>query len=248
VIEVGEDGQRITAFREKPAETAGLVDSPNEIYASMGNYVFSTEVLIDAVTRDAADAASNHDMGGDIIPALVDKGEAAVYDFKNNVVPGETPTEHGYWRDVGTLDSYYDAHMDLIAPLPVFSLYNREWPIFTEQEVWPPAKTVHASEGRKGMALDSMLSPGVIVSGSTVNKSVLSPGVRVHSWASVDSSVLLQNVEVGQHAIIRNAIIDKNVVIPPGAQIGVDLDRDRERFTLSDSGIVVIGKGQRIPD
>ena len=247
VIEVGPDGRRISAFREKPTDAAGLADSPGEVYASMGNYVFDREVLIDAVKADASDDDSNHDMGGDIIPALVARGEAAVYDFRDNQVPGGTERDRGYWRDVGTLDSFYEAHLDLMSTHPVFNLYNRDWPIFTDQQPLPPAKTVHASEGRLGVALDSLLSPGVIVSGGTVNRSVLSPGVRVHSWAQVENSVLFEGVEVGQHAIVRNAIVDKNVVIPDGAEIGVDLALDRQRFRVSDGGVVVLGKGAVVP-
>ncbi|HUP87491.1 MAG TPA: glucose-1-phosphate adenylyltransferase [Acidimicrobiales bacterium] len=244
VIEVAPDGRRITSFREKPTDVEGLADSPDEIYASMGNYVFSREVLIEAVRADALDDHSNHDMGGNIIPALVARGEAAVYDFRDNVVPGGTDRDRGYWRDVGTLDSFYDAHLDLMSTHPVFNLYNREWPIFTDQPPLPPAKTVHASEGRLGVALDSLLSPGVIVSGGTVNRSVLSPGVRVHSWARVENSVLFEGVEVGQHAVVRNAIVDKYVVIPDGAEIGVHPEADRARFRVSDGGVVVIGKGE----
>ena len=247
VIEVAPDGRRITAFREKPTDAVGLADAPDQVYASMGNYVFDREVLIEAVKADAADDDSNHDMGGNIIPALVARGEAAVYDFRDNQVPGGTERDRGYWRDVGTLDSFYEAHLDLMSTHPVFNLYNRDWPIFTDQQPLPPAKTVHASEGRLGVALDSLLSPGVIVSGGTVNRSVLSPGVRVHSWARVENSVLFEGVEVGQHAVVRNAIVDKNVVIPDGAEIGVDAALDRERYRISEGGIVVLGKGAVVP-
>jgi glucose-1-phosphate adenylyltransferase len=247
VIEADGNG-RITSFREKPTDAAGLPDAPHEVFASMGNYVFTTDVLVDAVQRDAADASSQHDMGGNVVPALVERGEASVYDFRDNHVPGGTERDRGYWRDVGTLDSFYEAHLDLMSTHPVFNLYNEDWPIFTDQPPLPPAKTVHASETRLGVALDSLLSPGVIVSGSTVSRSVLSPRVHVHSWAQVENSVLFSGVEVGQHAIVRNAIIDKNVVIPDGFEIGVDLEADRRRFKVSDGGVVVVGKGQVIAD
>jgi glucose-1-phosphate adenylyltransferase len=246
VIEVDTDGRTISAFREKPTDAKGLPDAPGEIFASMGNYVFTTSVLVEAVTRDAADESSRHDMGGNIVPMLVERGEASVYDFRDNQVPGQRESEHGYWRDVGTLDSYYDAHMDLISVNPVFSLHNPRWPIFTDQEPWPPARSVHGSAGRVGMALESLLSPGSVVSGSAVNRSILSPGAHVHSWAQVDGSVLMHGVQVGRNAVVRNAILDKDVVVPEGVQIGVDLDRDRDRYTVSDNGIVVIGKGQTV--
>ena len=246
VIEVGPDGRTIAAFREKPTDAQGLPDAPDEVFASMGNYVFTTSVLVDAVRRDAADEDSKHDMGGSIVPMLVESGQAAVYDFRDNDVPGQRDCERGYWRDVGTLDSYYDAHMDLISVDPNFSLHNREWPVYTDQGSWPPARTVHGSAGRVGMAMESLLSPGSVVSGSTVSRSILAPGAHVHSWAQVDASVLMHGVQVGRNAVVRNAILDKNVVVPEGATIGVDLDRDRELYTVSDGGVVVIGKGQPI--
>jgi glucose-1-phosphate adenylyltransferase len=246
VIETAEDGRRIAAFLEKPKDAKGLPDAPDQVYASMGNYVFSADALIDAVTEDAADPSSNHDVGGNLIPMLVERGEAQVYDFAANEVPGATPRDRGYWRDVGTLDAFYEAHMDLISVDPVFNLYNREWPILTSHEPLPPAKFVFADDDRTGHALDSMVCAGVVVSGGEVRRSVLSPSVHVHSYASIEGSVLLPGVEVGRNAVVRNAIVDKNVVIAPGARIGVDAEADRERFTVSGGGVVVIGKGVRV--
>jgi glucose-1-phosphate adenylyltransferase len=246
VIEVDQGGRKISAFREKPTDAHGLPDAPHEVYASMGNYVFTTSVLIEALNRDAADPESKHDMGGSIVPMLVERDEAGVYDFRDNDVPGQRETERGYWRDVGTLDSFYDAHMDLISVDPEFSLHNPQWPILTSQESWPPARSVHGSAGRVGMAVESLLSPGCVVSGSSVSRSVLSPAAHVHSWAQVDASVLMQGVQVGRNAVVRNAILDKDVVVPEGAKIGVDIERDRELYTVSDNGIVVIGKGQQV--
>jgi glucose-1-phosphate adenylyltransferase len=245
VIEAGADGHTITAFREKPKDAVGLPDAPDQVYASMGNYLFSTEALIEAVTSDAGASESSHDMGGNIVPMLVDSGAAHVYDFSRNVVPGESERDHGYWRDVGTLDAFYDAHMDLISVDPVFNLYNREWPILTWHEPLPPAKFVFDEEDRRGHAIDSMVCAGVVISGGVARRSVLSPGVHVHSFAEVDGSVLMQGVDVGREAVVRRAILDKNVRVESGAQIGVDLDADRERgFAVSDGGVVVVGKGQ----
>jgi glucose-1-phosphate adenylyltransferase len=177
---------------------------------------------------------------------LVERGEAEVYDFADNDVPGATERDQGYWRDVGTLDAYYDAHLDLISVHPVFNLYNHEWPILTWQGPLPPAKFVHEEGDRVGHALDSMVCSGVLVSGGAVRRSVLSPGVRVHSHATVEGSVLMHDVDVGRHATVRNAIVDKNVRIPDGATVGVDLDADRERFKVTPAGVVVIGKNQKV--
>ena len=246
VIERAAKGARIAAFREKPQDAQADPDTPGQVLASMGNYVFTTEALIDAVTRDARNESSRHDLGGDIIPMLVERGEAYVYDFTTNEVPGDLAHDRGYWRDVGTLDAYHDAHMDLTSVTPAFSLYNAEWPILSWPDPLPPAKFVFEEEGRTGSAVDSLVCAGVIVSGGHVRRSILSPGVRVHSYAEVDSCVLLHGVDIGRHAIVRNAIIDKHVHIPDGAQVGVDLDADRERFTVSPGGVVVIGKGQKV--
>jgi len=247
VIETASDRRVISAFREKPTDAVGLADAPDQVYASMGNYVFTTEVLLEALRQDALDPSSKHDMGGNIIPRLVDKGEAHVYDFRDNDVPGSTDRDRDYWRDVGTLDAFYEAHTDLIAVHPVFNLYNKDWPIYTSHEPLPPAKFVHNSAGRMGHAIDSFVSSGAVVSGAKVERSLLSPWVHVHSWAEVSGSVLMNNVDIGRNAVVRNAILDKNVVVPEGARIGVDRDEDLARgFVVSDGGITVVGKGQRV--
>ena len=243
VIETADDGLTVTRFREKPTDAVGLPDAPDQVFASMGNYVFTTSALIEAVTADAEDQTSKHDMGGSIVPMLVGRGEAQVYDFAQNVVPGETERDKGYWRDVGTIDAFYDAHMDLISISPIFNLYNREWPILTWPEPLPPAKFVFDDEDRRGQALDSMVCAGVVISGATARRSVLSPGVHLHTGALVEDSVLFQDVDVGERAIVRRAIVDKNVRIAPDARVGVDAEADRARFHVSESGIVVIGKG-----
>jgi glucose-1-phosphate adenylyltransferase len=247
VIEVDPASTRIEAFLEKPQHATGLPDSPGEILASMGIYVFDADVLVDAVIRDAEREGSMRDMGGDIVPDFVHRGEAYVYDVKDNPIPGSTDRDHGYWRDVGTIDSYYDAQMDLISIHPVFNLYNYKWPIYTDHGNHPPAKFVHGTDGRVGGALNSAVSPGVVISGAQVSHSVLSPGVRVHSFATVTDSVLLDFVDIGRNATINRAIIDKNVVVPPGVSIGVNRDEDLARgFTVTDSGITVVGKSQEV--
>jgi glucose-1-phosphate adenylyltransferase len=248
VIETAADGRAISAFREKPADPVGLPDAPDQVYASMGNYVFRTDTLIEAVSLDARDEDSNHDLGGNIIPMMVERGEAEVYDFADNQVPGATDRDRGYWRDVGTLDAYYDAHMDLISVHPVFNLYNRKWPILSWHEPLPPAKFVlEDGHGRTGHALDSMVSAGVVVSGGTVRRSILSPGVKVHAGALVEGSVLMHDADIGQGAVVRNAILDKNVVVPAGAQVGVDLEADLARGFVVEDGLTVLGKDQVFP-
>ncbi len=247
VIEPDDSG-RIKRFREKPEDAEGLPDAPDQVFASMGNYVFSRRTLENAVVEDAKNAESHHDMGGDIITMLVERGEAAVYDFATNKVPGSTERDRGYWRDVGTLDSYYDAHRDLISVHPVFNLYNEDWPIHTWYGSLPPAKFVFDQEGRRGMAIDSIVSAGTIVAGGVVRRSILSPGVRVEPGSEVTDSVLMQGVRIGAGAIVRRAILDKNVSVPAGARIGVDLEEDKARgYTFSDNGIVVLGKGDEVP-
>src|SRR5262245_38502171 len=244
VIETGPDGDSVAAFREKPADAAGLPDAPDQIYASMGNYVFETRALIEVVQQDAYDSSSKHDVGGDIIPRLVKAGGAQVYDFARNEVPGATDRNRGYWRDVGTLDAFYDAHMDLVSVHPIFDLYNRLWPIYTGHEPLPPAKFVFNDEGRRGQAIDSLVSPGVILAGGAAERSILSPGVYLDTGSLICDAVLMDSVRVGKGAVVQNAIIDKNVVIPDGCQVGVDIARDRERFTITTGGIRVIGKNQ----
>jgi len=248
VIEVGAaDTRKIQAWREKPTDAVGLPGSPDEVLASMGNYVFDADVLVDAVTRDAEREGSKRDMGGDIVPDFVDQGRGYVYDFQDNPIAGSTDRDHGYWRDVGTLDSYYDAHMDLVSIHPVFNLYNYEWPIYTEHGNFPPAKFVHGSQQQAGEALNSAVSPGVVVSGAKISNSVLSPRCHIHSFATITDSVLLDGVDVGRHAIVQRAILDKNVRVPEGVTIGVNPDDDIARgFTVSESGIVVLGKGQEV--
>jgi glucose-1-phosphate adenylyltransferase len=244
VIETASDGRRIVAFREKPSDPKPLPDAPDQVYASMGNYVFTTEALIDAVTEDAKDETSNHDIGGNLIPMLVARGEARVYDFATNEVPGAADRDRGYWRDVGTLDAYYDAHMDLISVFPIFNLYNQEWPIHTWPDPLPPAKFVFDEDSRRGHALDSMVCAGAVLAGGVARRSILSPGVHLHSWAEVEDSILMHGVDVGRGAVVRRAIVDKDVVVAPGATIGVDPEADRGRFTVSAGGVVVIPKGE----
>jgi glucose-1-phosphate adenylyltransferase len=249
VIEVdSHDPTRIAAFVEKPKSTPGLPDDPNSFLASMGNYVFTADALVKALEEDAARLDTKHDMGGDIIPHFVDRKDAAVYDFTTNVIPGSSERDRQYWRDVGTMDSYYDANMDLISPLPLFNLYNLQWPIYTRQSVSPPAKFVRSATGRSGEAHDSIVSAGVVISGGTVQGSVLATDVFVEESAEVTGSVLMDKVSIGAGAIVRRAIVDKNVKIPAGARIGVDRELDLSRgFAVTDSGLTILSKGQLIP-
>ncbi|MGP3770143.1 glucose-1-phosphate adenylyltransferase [Streptomyces sp. SDT5-1] len=240
VITPARDGTRIDAFLEKPADPPPLPGTPNQVFASMGNYLFTTKVLVDALQSDADDPNSLHDMGGSIVPMLTERGVAQLYDFDGNHVPGETDRDHGYWRDVGTLDAYYEAHMDLISDTPVFNLDNRRWPIYTHSGQLPPAKFCAG-----GIASESIVSPGCVIRGQ-VTRSVLSPGVVVEDGAVVQGSVLHDNVRVGRGAVVRGAVLDKNVEVPVGATIGVNPSRDAELYTVSKSGVIALGKGQSV--
>ncbi|MBM7054545.1 glucose-1-phosphate adenylyltransferase [Streptomyces durocortorensis] len=240
VITPASDGSRVERFLEKPSDPPGLPDDPTKVFASMGNYLFSTKVLVDALHQDAEDENSVHDMGGSILPMLTERGAAHVYDFDDNHVPGETRRERGYWRDVGSLDSYYEAHMDLISEQPLFSLYNQRWPMYTHAAHQAPARFVSG-----GIAGESIVSPGCVIRGQ-VTGSVLSPGVIVEQGAVVQGSVLHHGVRVGRGAVVRNAILDKNVDVPPGATIGVNPERDHERYTVSRNGVIALGKGQAV--
>jgi glucose-1-phosphate adenylyltransferase len=245
VIELDpKDPHRIASFHEKPKNAIGLADSPGEVLASMGNYVFDADVLIDAVQRDGERPDSNHDMGGDIVPDFVSRGEAAVYDLQRNQVPAATDRDRFYWRDVGTIDSFFEAHQDLISALPIFNLYNRDWPIFSQQLNSPPAKFVRDGQNAVGTAIDSIVSLGCVVSGGHLERSVLGPWVTVGSGAKVVDSVLFERARIEDRATVQRAILDKDVVVESGATVGVDHDADRRRgFTVTDSGITVVGKG-----
>lgn len=238
---------RIAAFKEKPETATGLADSPGEILASMGNYVFDADVLIDAVARDGERADSDHDMGGDLVPDFVARGEAGVYDLRDNRVPGSTDRDRYYWRDVGTIDSFFEAHQDLISAMPVFNLYNQAWPIYSQQLNSPPAKFVRDGESTAGAAIDSIVSLGCVVSGGYLERSVLSPWVTVGSRAKVVDSVLFDRVRVEEGAVVQRAILDKDVVVGRGAAVGIDPEADRARgFTVTESGITVVGKGVHV--
>ena len=248
IIEVDESGQMV-GFMEKPKHDARTMPGdPTRCLASMGNYLFTTDALVQEIVRDAGDSGSVHDFGKSIVSAIYSRKRVFVYDFAKNRVPGQTERERGYWRDVGSLDAYYQANMDLVAVDPIFSLYNDSWPIFTVQYNYPPAKFVFANEPerRVGLATDSLISEGCIISGGRVGRSIISPKVRVNSYSLVEDSIVFENVNIGRHCKIRRAIVDKHVDIPAGTTIGYDLEKDRRQFHVSESGIVIIPKGMRI--
>ena len=249
IIEMAPDG-RMIGFVEKPAPGTEktMPGDDTRCLASMGNYLFRTDALVQEIVRDAGDAASAHDFGKSIVTSMHSRKRVFVYDFMNNKVPGQSEKERGYWRDVGSLDAYYQANMDLVDVDPIFSLYNFDWPIFTIRYNYPPAKFVFNNEKdrRVGHATDSLISEGCIVSGGHVHHSIVSPRVRINSYSYVEGCILFEDVTVGRHSKIRRAIIDKHVDIPPGTVIGYDPEEDKARFQVTESGIVVIPKGMRI--
>ncbi len=239
VLETSGDG-RVLGFHEKNPNAPAMPGDPERVYASMGNYIFSTNLLVRELYLDAQNEASSHDFGRDILPSLVGRSDMFAYDFQTNRIPGDPPTQEPYWRDVGTIDAFYDANMDLRAVSPALNLYNRQWPLRTAGYSDAPAKFIFDEQGRRGQAIDSIVSGGTILSGGMVRNSVLGRGVRVHSGALVEDSILFDNVDIGRRARVRRAILDKNVRIPEDGSVGYDLDRDRQLYHVTESGIVVI--------
>ena len=248
IIEVDTEG-RMIGFVEKPKAAPKTVPGdPTRCLASMGNYVFTTESLFREIVKDAGDTGSAHDFGKSIVTQMYKTRPVFVYVFQTNVVPGQGEKERGYWRDVGTIDAYYQSNMDLVEVDPIFSLYNDRWPIYTSRNNYPPSKFVFANEGegRVGRATDSLVSEGCIISGGQVHHSILSPKVRINSFTKVDDCIIFENVNIGRHCRIRRAIIDKHVEVPAGTVIGYDTEADRRRFHVTENGIVVIPKGMRV--
>jgi len=245
VVETSSDG-RILAFHEKNPDAPTMPGDPERVFASMGNYVFSTRTLLRLLHEDAAIAESNHDFGRDILPKLAGKAEIYAYDFQTNRISGEPADAQPYWRDVGTIDAYFEANMDLRSVSPALNLFNREWPLRSTSYPDPPAKFTFDEENRRGQAIDSIVSGGCILSGGMVRNSVLGRGVRVHSGAAVDECVILDNCDIGRRAKLHRAILDKNVRVPEDAAIGFDLERDRLYHHVTESGIVVVS-GARTP-
>jgi glucose-1-phosphate adenylyltransferase len=245
VIETSEDGH-ILAFHEKNPDAPSMRSDPKRVHASMGNYIFSTRMLLRLLHDDAANPNSSHDFGKDILPKLAGHTEIYAYDFQTNRIPGEMPDAVPYWRDVGTLDAYYEASMDLRSVSPALNLYNRQWPVRTTSYPDPPAKFTFDEENRRGQAIDSIVSGGTILSGGVVRNSVLSRNVRVHAGALIEDSVILDNCDIGRRAKVRRAILDKNVRVPEDACIGYELEHDRRYHHVTNSGIVVV-QGNRTP-
>ncbi len=245
VIGVDKDW-RLVDFSEKPEEPRSIPGQPDRALASMGNYIFNTDVLVRELLRDAESEESVHDFGRNIITDMFARAKVFVYDFARNIIPAQPEHERGYWKDVGTIDSYFKAHMDLINVVPEFDLYNHRWPIRTHHGHNPPAKFVHATGERIGVATNSLVADGCIISGGRIERCVLFPRVRINSFSQIDESILFEDVTIGRHAHIRNAIIDKGVTIPEGTEIGFDLDADRERFFVDEKGYVIITKGTQI--
>lgn len=247
IIDMDENG-RMLNFLEKPASPPPMPGNPHMCLASMGNYIFTTDALVREIVRDAGVEGSVHDFGKSIISDLYKTEPVYVYDFAKNVIPGQNEKERGYWRDVGNIDVFYDSNMDLVDVDPIFNLYNDHWPIYAHMTNFPPVKFVFADQqnSRVGYATDSLVSEGCIISGGHVHRSVLSPHVRINSFSEVTESILFENVQIGRRCRIRRAIIDKNVDIPPGMTIGYNLDEDRQRFTVTSNGVVVIPKGMKV--
>ena len=239
VIETAPDGA-VKAFHEKEPHAPTMPGDPDRVYASMGNYVFSTGLLLRELYADAQNPASSHDFGRDILPSLVGRTEMFAYDFQTNRIPGDPPAQDPYWRDVGTIDAYYDANMDLRSVTPALNLYNRQWPLRTASYSDAPAKFIFDEQGRRGQAIDSVVAGSSILSGGMVRNSVLGRGVRVHSGSLVEDSILFDNVDIGRRARVKHAILDKNVRVPEDGMIGYDLEEDRKRYHVTESGIVVV--------
>ena len=239
VIETTSDA-RIRGFHEKKVDAPTMPDDPLRVFASMGNYIFSTDVLLRELLADGKSATSSHDFGKDILPSLIGRADMYAYDFQTNVIPGDPIGSPQYWRDVGTIDAYYEASMDLRAVSPELNLYNRQWPLRTAGYSDAPAKFVFDEDGRRGMAVDSIIAGSSIVSGGSVKGSVLGRGVRVHTGASVEDSVIFDNCDIGRRAKVKRAILDKNVKVPEGATIGYDLEADRKKYHVTESGIVIV--------